>query len=358
MENATGKTMENLEEIKETAIDDVSKVDDNSPTEESQESAKVIEDENNPLTEVSMRNLKNLLSQAMEMVKIMEAQWNSSKKEFQLTDSHMKQIYKFNEEHRTPMPDYLTEEQEQEWDHFNGLDEMTEEDVTAIFGEEHPIIGVMHTQTMDRIKDVTNEFFSWLTTLKEYRQIHDAYIQLLDEQEDQQMDELREAMEKEEDPEKKKSMSDALDMYYNRKYLDFLAEPLDDAEVNRLVNVFYDENRITYWLNRSRDKLKQMKISDKIILEISQFEKRFLPEEYHKLSNILLLHFMQTVIYANCSDKKDHGRNKALCMVLAFDKVIRITMPGEDRDRIMNNIKKFEDQFLDKIPRKEESVNE
>lgn len=349
MENAANGTMENVGENKEVVVDNISKDNNTTPTEETQGSTKAIEDENNPLTEVSMRNLKNLLKQALEMTKIMEAQWNSSKREFELTDSHMKQLYKFNEEHKKEMPSYLTEEQKNEWDHFNGLDAMTEEDVIHIFGEEHPIIGVMHTQTMDRIKDVTNEFFTWMTTLREYRQINDAYLQLIEEQEELQMEELRKVMEKEQDPEKKEKMSNAINTYYNRKYLDFLAEPMDERDITRIINAFHDEHKVSYWLERSRNKLKQMKISEKVILEISQFEKRFLPEKYHKLNNILLLHFMQTVIYCDSYDKNHAGRDKAWCMVLALDKVIRNTMSEEDRNRIMNNIEKFEDKFMDKI---------
>lgn len=312
--------------------------------------SKAIEDENTPLDDQSMRNIVQLMKQVGEMVNVMESAWKSSKEEFKLTDSHMKQLYQYNEEHKKDMPEYLSDEDKENWDHFNGLDEISEDKVLEIFGEEHPIIGVAHTQTIDRIKSVVSEFFTWLTTLKEFKQINDAYLKLVEIQEEENIKQLVDRMEREEDPEIKEKMKDSLDQYYNRKYLDFLAEEMTDKDIKRLVDAFSDEKKVSYWLRRTQDKLQQLKISTKIILEMSQFEKRFLEEKYHKASNVLLLYFMQTVIYCSCGDKNDDGRRKAVCMVIALDRVIRNVETPEARDRVLNNIRKFEDQVLDKLP--------
>lgn len=315
----------------------------------SEEPAKAIEDPNDPLNAVSMKNLVALLKQVGEMVKVMETQWASSKEEFKLTDSHMKQLYQYNEEHKQEMPEYLTDEEKESWDHFNGLNDIPEEKVIEIFGEGHPIIGVMNTQTIDRIKSVTSEFFSWMAILKEYGQINKAYLELIEAQEEDQIAALKEVMNKEEDPEKKKKLSDSIDLYYNRKYLDFLADELTDKEIERLANAFKDEKKIEYWLHRAQDKLKQLKISSKIIAEISQFEKRFLDEKYHNQSNILLLYFLQTVTYAKCSEKNDADRNKVVCMTIMLDSIIRNNTTEEVRTRVLNNIMAFEDQFIEKL---------
>lgn len=306
-------------------------------------------DESNPIDDKSIKSLSNLLKQVGEMVSVMEATWVSSQKEFKLTDSHMKSLYQFNEQHKTDMPDYLTAEEKEKWDHFNGLDVMTEEDVEKIFGEEHPIIGVMHSQTMDRIKSVSNEFFSWMSALREYRAVNDAYMQLLEEQEKADMEKLKSYAEKCEDPEKKKTVLKSIEDYYSRKFLDFLGDPLNEKDIDRLVKAFSDKDKISYWLQRSQDKFKQLKISTKIILELSQFEKRFLDEKYHKQSNILLLHLMQMIIYCNCGDIKDMNRTKVICMTIALDRLIRNVSKPEERERILGNIIKFEDQFIGKI---------
>ena len=316
----------------------------------SSEPPKAIENPDDPLNDVSVQQIGQLMKQVEEMVKIMENQWNMSKNEFQLTDTHMKQLYQYNEEHRTEMPEGLTEEEQEKWDRFNGLDNIPEEKVEEIFGEGHPIIGVMNTQTIDRIKDCVNDFFNWLSAMKEYRQIHDAYLELIEIEEQKNIDQLKVAIEKEEDPEKKAKMQESIDLYYNRKYLDFIAEELDEEDRDRLVHAFGNAKKIEYWLQRSRDKLKQLKVSEKIILEISQFEKRFLPEKYHPCSNMLLLYFMQNVIYSDMHDKNNAGRNKVVCMVFALDGIIRNTWTKENTDHVLDNIMKFLDQFIDLLP--------
>lgn len=311
---------------------------------------KAIEDEQNPLTDQTIKNISTLMKQVAEMCNVMEATWKSTKQEFSLTDAHMKQLHHFNEQHKKSMPEYLSDEDKEKWDHFNGLDEITEEEVVEIFGEEHPIIGIFHTQTIDRIKSVVNEFFTWLSTLKEYRQIHDAYLKLVETQEEDNIKRLTEVMEKEEDPEKKAAMKASLDLYYRNKYLDFLADEVPEKDIDRLLKAFTDEKKVSYWIRRSEDKLKQLKISTKIIPELAQFEKRFLDEKYHKASNMLLLHFMQSIIYCDCGDKKDQSRRKVICMVLMLDNIIRNTVDEETRKRVLNNVMKFEDQFLDRVP--------
>lgn len=322
------------------------------------ELSKIIEDEENPLNEYSMKQIGNLLNQVKEMVQVMEHNWNTSKNEFKLTDTHMKQLYQYNEEHRVEMPDNLTDEEKENWDRFNGLDNIPEEKVYEIFGEGHPIIGVANTQTIDRIKDCVNDFFNWLTTLKEYKQIHDAYLELIELEEEKNIEKLKIVAENEEDPYKKSKMEESIKLYYDRKYLNFLSEEMSEKDKNKLIEVFNDGKKIEYWLNRTRDKLKQLKVAESFILEISQFEKRYLPEKYHKCSNILLLYFMKTVIYSNIADKNDNDRNKSVCMVFALDGIIRKTWNEENTENVINNIMAMEDQIIDMIPEPETNKEE
>lgn len=292
-----------------------------------------------------------MIKQMGEMVKIIEQAWLSTQAELKLTESHMKQLYQYNEEHRELMPDNLTEEQQNEWDHFNGLNEIPEEKVIEIFGEDHPIIGVQHSQTIDRIKSSVEEFFSWLTAVKEYRQVNDAYLMLVEEEEMKQIKQLETIMESETDPEKKAKMKSSIDLYYERKYLEFMAAEQDESTIDALVSAFSDEKKVTYWLNRGQDKLKQLKISTKFILEISQFERRFLPEKYHKLDNMILLYTLRLLVYADCTDKShnNHDRNRVVCVIMALDKIVQNKWAGETKDRILNNLMLFLDQFIDRI---------
>ena len=306
-------------------------------------------DENDPLNETSTQQLGVLMKQVGQMMGMFEAQWSSTKQEFKLSDSHMRQLYAYNREHATPMPEGLSPEESVKFDVFNGLDGITEEKVLEIFGTEHPIIGVEHTITLDRIKSVTKDFFSWMDAVREYQQIHDAYMELIEAEEDQEIKKYENLIAIEEDPEKKQKMQAALDVYYNRKYLEFIAEPLDEKKIDVLVKAWTDEKKIQYWLERSRVKLGQMRINAKFILEISQFEKRFLPEEFHGQNNIFLLYFLNLVVYCDVYNKSDADRNKVACIIFGMDKFIRNVWAPEIREKILANMIEFQKQFVGKL---------
>ena len=318
--------------------------------EETTEKNVAIADPENPLNEQSSENLGNLLKNMESMVKIMESQWTASAQELDLHDSHMKQLAAINEKYKEDPPEHLTKEQLDEWDYLNGIDKITDEEIDEIFPEGHKVRGVDHSQTVDRIKGACQDFYAWITMMKEYRNVHDAYIQLIELEEEKQIEELKTLAETEEDPEKKAGMMESVDMYYNRKYLKWLADPMDDLAKKRIINALSDEKKAQYMINRCRDRLKQLKISSKFILELSQFEKRFLEEKYHKCSNVLLTYFMNTAIYMDPYNKKDDGRTKTVCMVMALDAFIRNTWTEERKKMLLDNIIALEDQFIDSVP--------
>lgn len=319
-----------------------------------EESKPYVISEDDPLDQTTDMQIGKLMKQVGDMVKVMESTWTASKAEFSLKDSHMKLLHQYNEEHKIPMPENLTEQETDEWDHFNGLNGITQEEVETIFGEGHPIIGVMITQTIDRIKSVVADFFAWMSSVKEYRQIHDAYISLVQTQEDKNIEMLKSIMEKEEDPDKKAKMQSSIESYYCQKYLGFLAKPIDPQKMDKTIKALSNAQKVEYWFNRSRTKMGQIKVSPKFLLEISKFEKRFLPDKYHCCSNVLLLYFMQSLIYCDLYDKKSIARTQVVSMVFALDGIVRQTWPDEIKETILQNIMKFEDQFIDKVPRKTE----
>ena len=311
---------------------------------------KAIEDFENPLNEQSSENLANLLRQLESMVQIMQSQWEASARELDLKDVHMRQLAAINDKYKEEMPEHLTEEQRENWDYLNGIDKITDEDIDAIFEEGHKVRGVDHSQTVDRIKGACQDFFAWVSMMKEYRNVHDAYIKLIELEEEKQIEELKILAEKEEDQEKKERMLNSVDMYYNRKYLKWLSDPVDDVTKKRVINVLEDPKKAEYSINRCRDRLKQLKISSKFILELSQFEKRFLEEKYHKCSNVLLAYFLGVSIYMDPNNKADDGRVKTVCMVMAMDAFIRDQWDAEHKQMLLDNIIAFEDQFLDIVP--------
>ena len=72
---------------------------------------------------------------------------------------------------------------------------------------------------------------------------------------------------------------------------------MSDKTIKTLVDSYGDGKKLSYWMNRTQDKLKSMKLNSKFLLEISQFEKRFLPEQYHKMSNVFLEWFINYVTF-------------------------------------------------------------
>ena len=316
---------------------------------------KDIIDPENPLTAESSEKVGNLLKQLEGMVQLMQSQWEASARELDLQDVHMRQLAAINEKYKQNPPANLSQEELDNWDYINGIDKITDEEIDEIFPEGHKVRGVDHSQTVDRIKGACQDFFAWVAMMKEYRNVHDAYLQLIELEEEKQIEELKTLVEKEEDESKKKAMNDSIEMYYNRKYLKWLADPVDEVTKKRIQKALSDEKQATYLINRCRDKLKQLKISSKFILEISQFEKRFLDEKYHKCSNVLLIYFMQTCIYMDAYDKKNDGRVKTICMVMALDGFIRNTWNEDRKKMILDNIRAFEDQFLDVVPTAKEN---
>ena len=312
-----------------------------------------IKDADNPLDAQSSENIAQLLKNIEGVVQIMQSQWEASARELGLKDKHMKMLAVVNDRHKIKPPENATEEELANWDYMNGIDHITEEEVDEIFEEGHPVRGVDHSQTVDRIKGACQDFYGWLTVMREYRQVHDAYLKLVELEEEKQIEELKSIMEKEEDQEKKQSMQNSIDMYYNRKYLSFLAGPLDDMTKKRIVKTLENGEKAQYMINRCRDRLSQMNISSKFILELSKFENRFLDEKYHENSNVLLIYFMSICIHSDPNNKKDDGRVKTVCMVMALDSFIRNTMAEETRKSVLNNIIALEEQMLGLCPKPE-----
>lgn len=343
----------NEEQVEETNAEQSVEATSETETADTNAEEALIKDPDNPLQDA--KAVEELLKQAEFMVHIMEAQWNASVRELKIKDEHMKMLTKWNDDHKTNMPENLSDEERAEWDHWNGIDSITDEEIDRIFGADHPIHGVDHSQTLDRIKGVCKDFLGWITTLREYRNIHDAYLQLLELEEEKNIEVLRKKAEDETDPEKKKAFEDSIDTYYNRKYLEWLAKPLDEKGRNRILIALQDPKKIEYWVKRCRDKLDQLKISQKFIFEIASFEKRFLEEKYRKCDNILVLYFMNLCGYCKASYKDDDARIKTVCMVVALDAFIRNQWTEEKKERILNNIRAFEDQFIDYIKEPEDS---
>lgn len=321
----------------------------NTPTEDEASSSSEIHFTEDDLRNIDDKTLKETLKSVTQMMNVLNEMWEASKSEFGLTDANMRELYQYNLEHRKLKPDDYDEEANGKWDNYNGLDDISAEEVQTIFGETHSIIAPDHPTTVKRIKQSFGEFIEYICAVKEYKELNDTYIQYLELKEEDEMNELRKQAEVEEDPEKKAKMLSSIDDYYKVKTLGFLADPISEKDMERLCKAYTTASTLEYYIERARTKLKSLNISSKIILEISKFENRFMDEKYHKQSNILLLYFLSMVTFCRVDDPHDKTRGLIVSMTIALDNVIRKNWNEKYTKMVMDNIEKFEDQFLDRL---------
>jgi hypothetical protein len=236
----------------------------------------------------------------------------------------------------------------EDFDFLNGLDNITDEKLVEIFGEDATIFGVDHSQTLDRVKWAAQTFIAYMRSLFDFNNISIEYSNMIDENEKASIQAMKEAMEKEEDPDKKAAIKKQVDDYYYFKNMEFLNEPINEKSFNHIIKTFGDARKIQYMIDRTKSALKKLGVSEKFILEIAQFEKLFLDEKYHGQSNLMLVYFMNLVVF-NTIDSRSPARKKAISLVINLDKYIRKALTPDDAAIVLNNVLALEDQFLGKI---------
>lgn len=309
-------------------------------------------DTSDPLSDENIKSVKGTIKSLMQTVQVIQNIWIDTKNQYQLTSEQMYKLHKFNQDHLNPR----SEKEDEEWDEFNGICKLQVSDAKEIFGDNHHFtksVSVGMDGILDIIKDAFADYINYIRFTKELQDTDIAYRKLLDMREERDMLTLAAVIKKEEDPEKKSAMQKSIDQYFNVKFLGYLSDPLPDTEKKMLVDAFGDVKKIEYYLNRSRDKLTQMGMSQTFILEVSNLEKIHLPERYHMLSNMTLLYFMRAIIHTdvadNISKSKKYERDKIVAMINALDIIIRKTGTVESIQKIKDNIMAFLDQLIDDV---------
>lgn len=315
-------------------------------------------DPNEPITQETIDKVGKLIREIGDSVKIMQEIWMETQRDYGVNRSQLNELSAFNNNHRVPKPDDLPADEE--WDMYNGFDHLTYNDMERIFGSEHPIYGVDISQTIDRVKIVFRSFIDWMTALREYNNVHNGYAVLMDMYDEQNMNEFQKICDAETDPDKKRLQQANIDLYRSNKNLGFLKEPLDDKSVERLYTAFTNKSKCEYWMKRSVDKLRQLKISEKFLEEIWGFEKRFLDEKYHRLNNMMLVYFMNLIVFCKCTDGSATNirRTHVMFMFAALDGYVQKRIDPSRKDKIKENVCAFLDMMLDKIPDGVDTIND
>lgn len=299
-----------------------------------------------PDESITIEDMNKLISYLGNMVGTIEQMLTNYRAIYKMGDSEFKALYDFNMEHREERPEDVSEEK---YDRFNGLDKLTEEDVVKIFGKDSPIIEPEHTKTIDNIKKVVDTFISFLTGQQQYNLVYNNYTQLIEDNENDRMNELKEMAEKETNEDTKAKMLKAYNEYYAIKYLDFLKEPMEPKVVEIISGNFVRADKIKYWITRGTERLEQMKFSTKFILELSKFETRFLDPKYKEQDNILLMWFLHKLIYSDLNSDSSKDKAALVSFMITMDRLIRNQWKDDIKERIMNNIIELEEQFLEPV---------
>lgn len=318
----------------------------------SEENKEQITPDDDGLNDVNLNEIRSTIKNLTKTVNYIQTIWFETKDQYQLTSEQMYKLHKFNQDHLTPKQG---EDDDNSYE-FNGVDKLTYEDVKDIFGENHHFTKSF-TYDVDGITDIIKssfaDYINFIRFTKELQDTDIAYRKLLDLKEEQEMLKLAEVAVNETDPDKKAEMQKSIDQYYNVKLMNYLRNPLTDMEKKVFIDAFGDERKIKYYIDRSRDKLTQMGISQTYILEISNLEKIHLPERYHMLSNMVLLYFMRSIIHTdvanNISERSKYEYSRIIAMINALDMVIRKTGTQENIQKIKNNIMAFLDQLIEDI---------
>lgn len=328
-ENTESKTNteENSEETTESSED---------------ESKNAIKDE-----QETIKQLRMFLQLAGNTIHEMESKWRMVSSQLKLTNKIVKELYDYNGAHAVPLPEEATAEAHVQYDHFNGLDNLTQEELVNIFGEDHNLVKGDIKENIKIIKNAMGLFINWLASLKEYKEAHKEYENILDAEQEKNIELLKNLLENTpEDSPDRENIQKALDSYYDKLYLNFLSTPLTIEAVQRLVNVYNNEEKFEYWQTRAAEKLKQIGVIPLTIVELGGFEKNFLEEKYHKYSNMLALYVMNLARYARNDDPSpENMKRKILIITSTIHKMIEGNMPDEQKEKILANIRSFLDQF-------------
>jgi len=318
-------------------------------SESPEEENKTDEEKKDDEKELPIYQLHNFLKMAGDTIRQMEAKWRMIQSELRLTQPIIKKIYDYNMEHAIPLPEEATAEAHVQYDHFNGLDNITLEELKELLGEEHQLTKGDLKENVTDLKNAMGLFMSWLTSIREYKEAYKNYEDILDAEQFKNVEVLKNLLETEEDPEKREKMQAALNDYYDKLYLNFLAIPMSEEDVDRLVNVFVSPEKFSYWEARAADKLKQIGVAPLTIVEMAQFEKKFLEEKYYKCSNMIALYIMHIARFARNDDNSiNNTKRKILIITSTLHKIIDGSMQDDQKQKVLDNIRAFLDQFLDK----------
>ena len=159
---------------------------------------------------------------------------------------------------------------------------------------------------------------------------------------------LKEAVEKTDDEDKKKSMMRMITTMEEAQNLSFLFtrfDTLGDKEIKSIVDSFFDRRRGAIVVDRFKLKIKKFGFDSLLYRYFFNLEENFLDEQYHAFNNLFLFIYMRFVSHADPYNKKDVMFVQSLTSSLAnlvYHKFNSIS----NEDDFKNIIQKVVDKFM------------
>lgn len=129
------------------------------------------------------------------------------------------------------------------------------------------------------------------------------------------LERIRQMAEEEPDEIKRKAYLRKLNAVQQSRDLSFLLSRIDDpkinkknpnAEIERLVDIFFDKNRGSYLMDRYVTNIRKLKISADFHVNLYDIEEKFMPEFFYPLNNFFLFVVMSYISYINPDDDVEY----------------------------------------------------
>lgn len=132
--------------------------------------------------------------------------------------------------------------------------------------------------------------------------------------------------------------SDSLSFIFDR------IEKLQQKEIDNIVNAYFDKKRTNYIMERYKLKSPKYGYKPEMAASLIGIEEKFLPEEYHDFNDLFLFNLMRMVAYSDPDAEEDSLYIRKVIME-TIKLVFNRFSENEDRDKMIEIIKKFDDKF-------------
>ena len=188
----------------------------------------------------------------------------------------------------------------------------------------------------EEIKKMTDNWFEY-TNSEEYRN-----------RREERLNNLRNQIESENDPVKKRKMEKALKDIKCAESLEFLFDRINkngETEIENIKNIYFDKHRSSLIMKKFKSRIIKQGCNEEIYKMFFNIEEKFLPNEYHDFNNIFLFHVMRFVAHTDSYSKADRLKVSSILLKLynlLYHKYPTIEMENDT----INIIKKFDDYFF------------